>query len=91
MTMTLCLSALKSILNRYPDTMECIIRDNKLICRERPILSKALKVMLIEWFNNIQETACKLKDETLIDRTLKESIKKKCERCIDFLNNRTLS
>ena len=39
--MSLCLSTLKSILNRYPDTMECIIRDNKLICRESTNLVKS--------------------------------------------------
>ncbi len=28
------LDQLKAILNKYPDTMECFIRDNKLVCAE---------------------------------------------------------
>lgn len=39
--MALYLDTLKSILNRYPNTMECFIRDNKLICRESTNLVKS--------------------------------------------------
>lgn len=41
MTMTLYLDMLKSILSRYTDTMECFIRDNKLICRESTDIVKS--------------------------------------------------
>ena len=39
--MTMYLDQLKGILNRYPDSMECFIRDNKLICRESTNLVKS--------------------------------------------------
>lgn len=54
-------------------------------------LNKELKEMLIDWFNSIQKTADRLKDESYVDRNLKETIKNKCTRCVDFLNNRTYS
>ena len=54
-------------------------------------LDYKLKEMLIDWFNNIQETADRLKGESYVDRNLKETIKNKCTRCIDFLNNKISS
>jgi hypothetical protein len=39
--MTMYLDQLKGILNRYPDKMECFIRDNKLICKESTNLVKS--------------------------------------------------
>jgi hypothetical protein len=35
------LDQLKGILNRYPDSMECFIINNKLICRETTTLAKS--------------------------------------------------
>lgn len=39
--MILYVETLKSILNRYPDKMECFIRDNKLVCIESTNLVKS--------------------------------------------------
>jgi hypothetical protein len=45
--MILRLDTLKSILSRYPDSMECFIRDNKLVCSERTNLVKSELVIEI--------------------------------------------
>jgi hypothetical protein len=39
--MTLYLDQLKAILNKYPDTMECFIKNNKLVCKESTVLVKS--------------------------------------------------
>lgn len=39
--MTLYLDQLKAILNKYPDTMECFIKNNKLVCKESTALVKS--------------------------------------------------
>lgn len=50
--MTLYLDQLKAILDKYPDTMECIIKDNKLICREVSSLAKSELVINIPTYFN---------------------------------------
>lgn len=52
---TMYLNQLKGILNRYPDSMECFIRDGKLICKYTTEFAKSELVIDIPLYTVITE------------------------------------